>query len=298
MKIRLAAFLALLLPAQLAAQPRPAPPRTDLSPMNDEFDGDQLDSKWTRFDQRFGWPSMLKAIDVGRSTEGALHLEPYDSAWVRDRIAPFLFQTVEGDFDMRARVRVRGAADASPGGTWSLGGLMARVPNGASEQQWEPRRENWHFITTGVGLDRKTPVTETKGTYNSYSSLKLRPFESGWAELRLVRVGMALFALARADGGKWMLRDRFYRMEPNPAMQVGLIAYTTSDDIPPGPEDAAASNRNVKQAARIDMLMDVDWIRFSRPRPQVDWDWRHQVQAHPLADTSLSDAAILAALGD
>lgn len=285
-------------PPALAQRQQPqAPPRTDLSAMNDEFDGGTLAPKWSRFDEQFGWPSMLKTIDIGKSTPGALRLEPYDSAWVRDRVAPFLFQTVEGDFDMRARVRVSGANSASPGGTWSLGGLMARAPNGATAETWKPFRENWHFITTGVGLERGAQVTETKGTYNSYSSLKLRPFASGWIELRLVRVGMTLFALAREDGGAWKVRDRFYRMESNPRMQVGLIAYTGSDDIPPGPEDPVKLNHTVNTQARVDMRMDVDWIRFTRPRLEVPWAWQAQVTSHPLADPNLSEAAILEALG-
>ncbi len=302
MKTILASVLVSALAAGSAAsaQPRPPqqPPRTDLSALDDEFNGRSLDPRWTLFHQRYGWADMVKTMDVGASVPGALHLQPYDSAWVRDRVAPFLFQTVEGDFDVRARVRVRGAAGPVPGGTWSLGGLMVRVPNGKDSTNWEPFRENWHFITTGVGLERGVSVTETKGTYNSYSSLKLRPSGSGWIELRLVRVGMTLFALARPEGGKWRVRDRFYRMEPNPHMQVGLIAYTTSDDLPPGPENANVSNRNVDGKAKVDMLMDVDWIRFSRPRPQIDWDWREQVRSHPLADPNLEESAILAALGD
>ena len=175
---------------------------------------------------------------------------------------------------------------------------MARVPNGLDSKSWEPRRENWHFVTTGVGLARGKAVTETKGTYNSYSSLKLRPFQPGWVELRLVRVGVTLFALARSEGEKeWQLRDRFYRMEFNPNMQVGLIAYTTSDEVPPAREDPVKENREVIRDAKVDMQMDVDWIRFSRPQPKIDAFWETQVQAHPLADTSLSDAQILKALG-
>ena len=296
--IALAAAMSLLAAVPAAAQRQPAPPRTDLSSLNDEFGSTALDAKWTRFDLRYGWPDKLKQIDVGATSQGALHLQPYHSAWVRDLSAPFLFQTIQGDFDVRARVRVYGASTAVPGGTWSLGGLMARVPNGLDSSSWEPRRENWHFLTTGVGLERGQPVTETKGTYNSYSSLKLRPFQSGWVELRLVRVGMTLFALARPDGAdKWQLRDRFYRMEPNPAMQVGLIAYTTSDAVPPAPEDAPKENREVNRDAPVDMRMDVDWIRFSRPKPVIDWAWQSQVRQHPLADPNLSEAEILEALG-
>ena len=48
---------------------------------------------------------------------------------------------------------------------------------------------------------------------------------TAWVELRLVRVGMALVALARPDRqSQWQVRDRWYRMENNPAMQVGLVA--------------------------------------------------------------------------
>ena len=296
-KVPFAGALLLSIAAQAPGQPM-QPPRGDLSAFNDEFDGQALAAKWTRFDARYGWPDKLKRIDVGKATHGALHMQPYDSAWVRDRNATFLFQTVEGDFDMRARVRVRGMNSETPGGTWSLGGLMARIPNGLDSKSWKPRLENWHFITTGVGLDRHKAVTETKGTYNSYSSLKLRPFEPGWVELRLVRVGMTLFALARPEGAsEWQVRDRFYRMEPTPVMQVGIIAYTGSDDVPPGPEDAVKDNTSVNMDAKVDMAMDVDWVRFSRPKPEIDWRWQSQVREHPLADPNLAEAEILRALG-
>ncbi|HYF23541.1 MAG TPA: hypothetical protein VD929_09105 [Caulobacteraceae bacterium] len=271
----------------------------DLTSLGDEFDASAVSPDWKLFHAEYGWPDKIKALDVGVATPGALRMEPLHSAWVRDLNAPFLFKTVSGDFDVRARVRTRGANGPIPGGTWSLGGLMARVPNGVNAGAWSPRAENWHFITTGVGLEPGVPVTETKGTYNSYSSLKLRPWNSGWTELRLVRVGMTLFALAREDGkGPWKLRDRFYRMEPRPQMQVGLIAYTTSDDVPPGPENPEQINRAVNKEARVDMTLEVDWIRFSRPRFSTDLDWRAQVRGHPLADPNLPEAEILKALGD
>ncbi len=293
-----AACLSLLVASPATSQSPVDPARDDLAALSDEFDGAAL-TGWTRFDEAMGWPDKIKAIDVGQTTPGALHIEPYHSAWVRDLNAPFLFREVRGDFDVRARVRVRGHAGEIPGGTWSLGGLMARVPNRSSAAQWAPRAENWHFITTGVGHVAGQPMTETKGTYNSYSSLKLRPFPSGWVELRLVRTGMVLIALARPEGeADWRVRDRFYRMENNPVMQVGLIAYTTSDDVPPGPENADAINREVNHEAAVDMVLEADWIRFSRPRLQISPDWYGQVSAHPLADPNLSEAELLAQLGD
>jgi hypothetical protein len=279
--------------------PPPQPPPADIRAFSDEFDAVELSSDWTLFHSAYDWPDKIKAMDVGRSTAGSLHIEPYHSAWVRDLSAPFLFKTVAGDFDVRARVRSRGLNGDIPGGTWSLGGLMARVPNRQTAGSWQPRSENWHFITTGVGQEAGKPMTETKGTYNSYSSLKLRPWSSGWTELRLVRVGMALFALARAEGQKkWQVRDRFYRMEGSPQMQVGLIAYTQSADVPPGPDRPERENVSVNKEAKVDMALEVDWIRFARPRPAGINDWYAQVSgANKLADPNLPEAEVLRLLG-
>jgi hypothetical protein len=77
---------------------------------------------------------------------------------------------------------------------------------------------------------------------------------------------------------------------------VGLIAYTTSAESKPGPENAPVANRTVERALPVDMLMDVDWIRFSRPKLAIEKDWRVQVQAHPLADPNLTERQILDAL--
>ncbi|KQY84703.1 hypothetical protein [Brevundimonas sp. Root1423] len=305
---RLAAVLALASVAGLAVPsaaqnvvraggPQSAPAQ-DIATLSDEFNGSAL-TGWTRFDQAFGWPDKFKTLDVGGVEPGLLRIEPHHSAWVRDLNAPFIFRDVVGDFDVRARVRAHGLNGDIPGGNWSLGGLMARVPNASTAASWSPRSENWHFITTGVGNNAGEQMIETKGTYNSYSSLKLRPAPTGWIELRLVRVGMALFALARPEGEtRWQVRDRFYRMENSPRMQVGLIAYTHSVDVPQGPDNAEVANRTVNREAQVDMALDVDWIRFARPRPQVSRDWYHQVSANPLADPNLPEAAVLEALGD
>ena len=293
-----------------AAAPTASAPASPEPPerIDDDFEGALLSPDWTLFHARYGWPDKLRGLAV---RDGLLRLEPLHSAWVRDLQAPFLFRTVAGDFDIRARVRMKGREGPIAGGTWSLGGLMARVPNGLDSAGWEPNRENWHFITTGVGYEAGKPVTETKGTYNSYSSLKLRPWQAGWTELRLVRVGMALFALARPDGGgPWRLRDRFYRMEMSPAMQVGLIAYTTSPDVPPGPEDARTENRNVNRTAAVDAILEVDWIRAARPsasrpappprdRAAAMARWYEEVSgANPLTDPNRPEAEVLRLLGE
>ena len=64
------------------------------------------------------------------------------------------------------------------------------------------------------------------------------------------------------------------------------------------PEDPERINRSREAGARTDMVMDVDWIRFARPRLAAVPDWYAQVSANPLADTGLSDAQVLALLGE
>jgi hypothetical protein len=289
-----------LLAVMMAAAP--AARADDLTPLSDTFDRPAVSEAWSVFHRAYGWADQIKAVGV---VDGVLKLEPHHSAWVRDRYAPFLFKTVEGDFDVRARVRVRGAAGPVPGGTWSLGGLMARSPNENIAGAWEPRRENWNFVTTGVGHEPGRTMTETKATYNSNSSLKLRPFEAGWVELRLVRVGMSMFALARSDpSGPWLLRDRWYRMDTPPwgraaTTEVGLIAYTTSVDRPQEREDPTVANTTAAAHLRTDMILEVDWIRFARPRQASTVDWYAQVNGlAPLTNPNLPEADVLSSLGD
>jgi hypothetical protein len=273
-------------------------PDAGLARLGDEFNDAASLAAWSRFDQVYGWPDKSKRLDVDTSTPGALHLQPYDSAWVRDLHAPYLYKTVEGDFDVRARVRVRGESTPAPTDTWALGGLLARFPGSTNARNWEPRRENWMFITTGIGDRPGEVMTETKMTVNSDSSLKLRPFTSGWVELRFVRVGSAFIALARADGAnEWQVRDRFHRMLAPPQLQVGLVAYTTSKASRPAPEVADVINRQVPKHLPTDMVLEVDWIRFSEPRVSYPKDWYTGVSANRLTDSSTDDAQLLAMLG-
>src|SRR5690606_11686236 len=71
---------------------------TGLADLGDEFNDASSLAAWSRFDQVYGWPDKSKRLDIDASTPGALHLQPYDSAWVRDLHAPYLFKMVEGDF--------------------------------------------------------------------------------------------------------------------------------------------------------------------------------------------------------
>jgi hypothetical protein len=272
----------------------PAAAADDLTPLGDDFAGTSLSADWKAFHQEFGWPDKVKALQV---SDGVLRLEPYNSAWVRDLNAPFLFKAIQGDFDVRARVRVRNAAGGPPASTWSLGGLMARVPNRSTARGLDPARRELALHHHRRGAGARAARHRNQGHLQQLLVPQAPPFDAGWVELRLVRVGMVLVALARAEGGEWRVRDRFYRMEFRPDMQVGLIAYAGSDDTPPGPEDPERLNREVNKTARTDMVMEADWIRFARPAVRSNPDWRVEVTANPLADPNLSEADILRRLG-
>ena len=59
--------------------------------------------------------------------------------------------------------------------------MACEIPNGLDSSTWQPRHENWHFITVRPVVPGHA-VTETKGTYNSSSSSSCGR-SSGWVEL-------------------------------------------------------------------------------------------------------------------
>jgi hypothetical protein len=270
------------------AQPmqRPAQPLEDIAPLSDEFNADSL-AKWKRFDVAEGWPDQAKRVAV---TEGSLQLEPYTSGWFEEFHAPFLFKEVTGPFVATARVRVRGKEAKVPTEAWSLAGLMVREARPESGKKQEPRGENWMFLTTGVAQESGKPVFETKTTVNSRSNLKLTPAREGWVELRMVRVGPSFVLMSRYDGEAWQVRERFYRMDFARTVQLGLCAYTGWNSAQDLHRDPQKFNTTVLKDRKADVVLEVDWIRFSRPST-------NGVNPMTLTDASVSDAEIVKLFG-
>jgi hypothetical protein len=277
--------------AALACTRPPAP--DDLAGASDEFDAPQTlgasGGRWQWFHERYGWPSMVRRADVGSTHPGELTLEPLWSGWFADFHAPFLFQTLRGDFDVTARVRAvsaRGDGDALPRATWSLVGLMARAPRAVTPADWQPRGENWLFVTTGTAEAPGVPVFESKSTVNSGSNLKLRPARAGWMELRIVRLREVFLLLTREPGEGWRLRERVLRRDmPYADMQVGLVAYSDGTSGPPALRAPQAHNTLAPDAragvGAPDLRARVDWVRVRRP-PALrdvapDWLVDHEV---------------------
>ena len=296
----LTAVVAVALPSPVAAQPTsPSSAAADLGALSDEFTDASTLSRWRWFHEAEGWPSHVRRADVGRTRAGHLYVEPHTSGWYAEFHGPFLFKAVDGDFDVRARVHVGpvleegGTPEAvPPGQAWSLAGVMVREARRVTSATWEPRGENWLFLTTGIAEPLGRPVLESKTTVNGRSALKLRPGRAGWVELRVVRLGPTFLLLYRYDDGAWVLHERFHRPDLPRTLQVGLNAYTdwnTAQDA--GLTDPLTFNTTVMTQGKPDLGLLVDWVRFRRPaRPSG-------VPVDRLADYDVPAAELLRVVG-
>jgi hypothetical protein len=264
------AFLAISFAAALfsvAQEKRATVPETAIDSLNDEFSVTGL-NQWTWFHQAENFPDKVRISEV---KDGLLHLQTYASGWYADWQAPFLYKTVTGNFDVRMRIKVSGLTASLPQTEWSLAGLMVRQPKKTTSENWEPRQENWLFLTTGVAEPLSSPVFEAKTTGNSISNLKLRPGKEGWVELRMVRLQASFILLYRYDNEAWTVLERFYRPLLPATLQVGLNAYSGYKGVPQNIAGTPKSfNETVVKEAPADMLVQVDYVRFARPKVDME----------------------------
>ena len=88
------------------------------------------------------------------------------------------------------------------------------------------------------------------------------------------------------------------------------MAYTSSADEPAGPDNASVEHLRGEKDLAVDMLMDVDWVRFSRPpghraagppndRAAALASWYAQVNGkNTLTDPNLPETELLTQLGE
>jgi hypothetical protein len=276
-----------------AAQTSPA---DDLQSLSDEFGDEKSLARWKQFHEAEGWMTMTKTLDVNRSSAGNLHFEPTTSGWYEDFHGALLFKEVTGDFLATARLKVSGKTGDLPTALWSLAGLMAREPRpaAATKEAWQPRGENWLFLTTGIAEPAGQPVFETKSTANSRSNLKLRPAKAGWVELGIARVRSAFVLLYRYDGDKqWTIQERFHRRDLGRTLQVGITAYSDWYGAREFHNDPFKFNTTEIKNSRADLVVQVDYVRFRRLRLQMP----PRSDAGELTDYGLSSEELLKKLG-
>jgi hypothetical protein len=276
----------------------------DLSALNDSFDNAESLSKWKSFSQVEGFPDKMLKSEV---KDGKWILEPSTSGWFNDYQAPFFYKEVTGDFDVRAKVKATALDGGIPQTTWSLGGLMVRVPKRTNKETWQPRQENWLFMTTGVAADAGKQVIESKYTLNSRSNLKLRDAKAEWIHLRIVRIGHAFVLMYRYDNEKkWSVHERFYIQGFPETLQVGFNCYTNSEALPEEVRwgDPRVQNENVyNNIGKPDLRLIVDEVTFSKPKISfADADgyknWYNNVSKNNITDYSLSNKDLVKMLGE
>lgn len=150
-----------------------------------------------------------------------LHLESTaggagDSWWYSSSVGPvlqagnLLYKLVTGDFDLRARVRVRDAAGtgspSSAGGEWRFAGIQAQEPDGLTGGRY-------NYVHLGLGADPsgqnrlEWKVTDDDGVDGDStfgSEAVAAPLDY---DLRMVRVGQTISLSFRASVSTVSLRS-------------------------------------------------------------------------------------------
>jgi hypothetical protein len=180
-------------------------------PASDGFDGTALDASWIVL------RPDLADISVG---QGTLSVRPHPNAlWYQAGQGELVYKLVTGDFKATATVHTRKATDSSmpPDQNVELGGVMARSPDGSSE--------NYVLIVVGFAEMGHLAI-EHKDTTNSNSVFAESPWTAD-AELRLCRTGSTFAVFKRNPGdASWGSADYQATRTDLPAtMQVGAVAY-------------------------------------------------------------------------
>lgn len=273
--------------------------------LNEDFNDELYTSRWLWLHDTEDWPDKVRKKEL---KDGVLTLEMGTSGWFADKNAPFMYRTVSGDFDVRARIKASGLNKDISETPWSLGGMMVRIPKTTGKDQWKPKEENWMFMTTGVAEEPNKQVIETKYTLNSKSNLKLRDAKAEWITLRIVRIGNAFIMLYRYDTDKtWTVHDRFYLVDWPQTLQIGLNGYTNSNAVPPNilwGDPFKFNNESFDHLGKPDFKLSVDYVRIKKPVVNYDVpgypgkQWLNQVYANRLVDYSVSNAELLKMLGE
>lgn len=149
-----------------------------------------------------------------------------ESVWWKNERGPMLYTVVSGDVTVTTRVQVRKQSNPSlpPDMEWQFAGVMLRDPAGDA---WLSR-ENYVFNV--VGHRGKRLQVETKSTQSGHSQVDAWDWESGDAELRIVRKG-ALFSLFARQGAnaEWIALTQYERPDLPATLQVGFIVYAYSE---------------------------------------------------------------------
>lgn len=207
------------------------------------FDSHVLDD-WKWLHDSDGWPNQLAKQEI---KAGNLILEPYTSTWTGAFHAPFLYQTVSGDFVATTRVKVEGltGADFRWQNIGSKAGFLVRKPTKPANG-WKPEDENYLLFVTGDAT-YCVPCFDFVAVQNGKTRALINHGVYGWVNLRLVRIGNTFIAMYQLPKGPWTVMqldsnklaldyrgfdmDLIQRDDMPATVQIGLTAMADSPTL-------------------------------------------------------------------
>lgn len=253
----------------------------DLVALSDEFGDAGSISGWQRLDQTEGWgANKLQTYDVNTSRSGHMRLTPVASGWYQDYAGPYAFRTVTGDFIATVRMDVsrRNGALGRPSSSYSVGGLMLRVPKAITHagdvpgSDWQPVAENYVTFNFGSSDVQAQPNTQqwqciVGSTQNSistfYNIFSGVPVGENTITIQMVRMGSTIVLLRQHPGGQWIVQQRYSRIDFPATLQLGIM--TVTDFVAVSGQSAFDHNRTVSAGGNPDVVVEVDYFRLRRP---------------------------------
>lgn len=271
---------------------RSAPRADDLTELSDSFDDSAISSSWQRVFEVEQWGfDQLESIDVGQTRAGWLTMIPHTSTWFQDYRGVLMFKPVTGDFVVTTRViATNRAGTGAPSRTFSLAGIMIRIPRDVTPATWQPGGENYVFLSLGTGSHPGTFQTEVKSTIQSHSNLHLCPAVGPEARIRVARIRSAVLTLIREETTPWRIHRRFTRADFPAELQVGLTVYT--DYATASAYTPEEHNTTLITAGTPDLRAQFDFVDYARPQVPPS------LAGLDLTDPAqVDDAALLSFLG-
>ncbi len=246
-----------------------------LQSLNDEFNNPASISNWKFLDKTEMHPSKKPAVSINRNGNEQLEIVPGESLWWEGYHGTYMYKEISGDFVVSTKMTVNGRNrefPAYPNVTWQVGGILVRAPVDANEDP-EQRMENWVFNTYGAGISRKYLIDIGTNNNNAYTCYPYTG-RKGWIDLKIIRVGYYIVAMARAEGDGWVVYERLLRKDFPKMLQVGIMTNSSGDNYPfinlkTKYKYAEYNLSAVEFENQPDLIARFDYIRFNRPRMSI-----------------------------
>ena len=240
-----------------------------LSQLSDEFNRICSLYDWNDVNTIEQWnASHLEVIDIDQTNDDHLTLMPWTTSWYQNYRSNLLLKEVTGNFVFTSNVTVSTRSGTGfPSSTFSLTGIMARIPTEITPSSWTIGLEDYIFLSIGRAVSTTSWQFERKSTTNSNSQLVYEDIDDNEADIRMVKVNNAFIVmLKQASDTTFQILHRYNRPDMNDTtLQVGLVAYTDYQKVATYSHDTSFYNSHVI----TDTLNPDPGIPMRTPDPDV-----------------------------